>query len=122
MVGVAGRGKHRLGCSVPGAEISGLTQLWMCRSGAGRGSGESSRKIHVREVMSLRAWKVGRTVGHRPFVCACKRGTVRGARQCDRTRGDSGGRREERETGWGAGEGCPDLRAWSGTPGWKEVT
>ena len=37
MVGVTGRGKRRLGCSVPGAEISALTQLWVCSQGPGGG-------------------------------------------------------------------------------------
>lgn len=101
-----GEGEAQTGCSVPGAEISSLAQLWICRSGAGRGSGESSKKIHVREVMSLSAWKAGRTVGHRPFVCACERGTLRGARRCDRTQGAVGAAGGKRD-GVGGGGGLP---------------
>lgn len=63
------------------------------------------QKKYTREVMSLRACKVGRTVGHRPFMCACEGGTVRGARQCDPVlEAVGGGRKRER---WGGRGGLP---------------
>lgn len=63
-----------------------------------RGSGESSKK-NTQEVMLLRACKAGRTVGHRPFMCAWKGGTVRGAGQCAGPEGQWGAAGRKRDGG-----------------------
>ena len=80
-----------------------------------RVSGESSKK-NTQEVMLLRACKAGRTVGHRPFMCAWKGGTLRGAGQCAGPGGQCGaaGRKRDGGVGRAAQTSGPGAALWAG--------
>ena len=64
--------------------------------------------------MSLRACKVGTTVGHRPFTCACEGRTMRGARQCDRPWGTVGGGGKREMAGGAVQTSGPGAARWAG--------